>query len=117
MNTPNISKPVKGVISEYNSVSHCSGVHQGFVTEGGEGLVAVNNGDSLAFEDGSDDGKRSVDGGECVLHSERSPGDVVDFESARHVSDSRAVPVSMRHHHNLQSSPQIDFTGGRKFRF
>lgn len=91
MDAPNISKPVEGVISEYDSVSHCSGVHQGFVTESGEGLVAVNNGDSLALEDGSDDGKRSVDGGECVLHSERSPGDVVDFESARHVSDRKSV--------------------------
>lgn len=101
MYAPNISKPVQGVISEDDSVSHSPSVHQGFVTEGGEGLMAVNDGDALASEDGSDDGKGSVDGGESVLHSERSPGDVVDFESTCHVSDSRAVPISMRHHHNL----------------
>lgn len=101
MDAPDISEAVEGVISEDDSVSHGPGVHQRFVTEGGEGLMAVNDGDALASEDGSDDGKGSVDGGESVLHSERSPGNVVDFESTCHVSDSRAVPISMRHHHNL----------------
>lgn len=101
MYAPDVSEPVEGVIGEDDSVSHGPGVHQGFVTEGGEGLVAVNDGDSLADEDGSDDGKGSVDGGESVLHSERSPRDVVDFEPAGHVSDSGAVTVSMRHHHYL----------------
>lgn len=91
------------MIGEDDSVSHCSRVHQGLVAEGGEGLVAVDDGDPLASEDGSNDGESAVDGGESVLHSERLPGDVVDFESTCHVSDSRAVTVSVSHHHDLQS--------------
>jgi hypothetical protein len=56
-----VGKAKEGVICKDGFEAHCFGVEDGFVAEGGEGSVGVDDGDAFADHDVAEDGEEGED--------------------------------------------------------
>ena len=89
------------MVGEDGAVAESARVEEGLVAEGGEGLVAVQDGYPLANEDGAEEGEGAPEGREGVLEEEGEARGVVDFEAVGHPTDTRAVAIGMGENHDL----------------
>ena len=93
-----VAEAEQGMVGEDGGEAEEGGDHERLVGEGGEGGVAVDQGDSLGEEDVAEGGQGADDGRQHGLVVEGHDGQVEDLEEVGEVADADPVPVGVSDH-------------------
>lgn len=91
------------MIGKDSAETHGASMEDGLVTQGGKGLVSMDNIDSFPKADVTKGGEKGKDGRESGLLIDHQERDVVDLEPIGHPSDPCSVPICMSDDDNLMS--------------
>jgi len=80
-NTAGVRKSKEGMIGEAGFEAHGSSMDDGLVTHGGEGLMSMDDRYPFSEDDGSKDGKESIEGGRSGGLEDDQHGNMVDLET------------------------------------